>query len=97
MLKVIQIQIWISGEHNKKLLQSTEQLVVPEQFDLLSNTSKTCEWKWYSCTSCLMLPSTYSCTNCFKLENQTLTQLSKLIKRKNRPYLCRSVSLKVLA
>ena len=45
MLKVIQIQIWISGEHNKKLLQSTEQLVVPEQFDLLSNTSKTCEWK----------------------------------------------------
>ena len=69
--KIIQYQIRI-GDHNKWLLQSTEQHVVPGQFDLPSNTSEICESKLYRCISCLILPSTYSHSNCLKCENETL-------------------------
>ena len=67
----MQCQIWI-GDHKKWLLQSTEQHVVPQEFDLLSSPSKTCESMLYRCISCLILPSTYSHSNCLKCENQTL-------------------------
>ena len=61
----------------KWLLQSTEQHVVPQEFDLLSSAPKTCESTLYKCISCLILPSAYSHFNCFKCENQILSKLSK--------------------
>ena len=70
------------SNHNKKLLQSTEQNVVPKQLDLLSNTSKICELRFYRCAACLILPSTYFCCYYLKFENQTLSQLKEWLKRK---------------
>ena len=39
-----------------KLLQSTEQDIVPKQLDLISYALKTCESKFCRCTACLIFP-----------------------------------------
>ena len=79
--EIAQYQI-CKGIHNEKVFQSAEQHVVPKKFDLLSNTSKTCETKFYRCPACLVLSATYFCTNFIKYENQKSSQLKKVIKKK---------------
>ena len=68
--------------HNEKVFQSAAQHVIPKKFDLLSNTSKMCETKFYRCPACLILSTTYFCTNCTKYENQKSSQLKKVAKKK---------------
>ena len=62
--EVIQYQIY-KDSHNQKALQLTEEGVVSKQFDLLSNTWKKCETKFYRCTTCVILPV----PNSIKFEN----------------------------
>ena len=56
--------------HNEKIFQSAEEYVIPKKFDLFSNTSKTCEIKFYRCHACLII------------RNQKSSQLQKVVKKK---------------
>ena len=70
------------GIHYENVFQSAEQHVIPKKFDLLSNTSKIYETKFYRYLTCLILSATYICTVSIKYENQKSSQLNQVVKRK---------------